>query len=301
MKGRYPELLEWIRRRHRAGSTIYSACSGAVLLAATGLLERARGDVPLGLSGSVPHPLPRRPVPSRAEPRLRRSNRPDRDRGRHHVLARSGDPHHLAPLQPRRGAADRQGLPPEVARRGPAALCQPGAPSAPCRRGRSSCRELACAALPRAACGRCRRGGIRDSGAQPEAALQGRDGIDADRPGAEPAHRGSKAHPGERHGSFEDIAAEVGYENPAFFRRLFKRCTGSRPGEYRRMFRPFATAADVRARPNRRRRELSEADPVARTCAAASVARRAGAAGPARRRDRGSGAGRGRGRGTRGG
>ena len=39
MKGRYPELLEWIRRRHRAGSTIYSACSGAVLLAATGLLD----------------------------------------------------------------------------------------------------------------------------------------------------------------------------------------------------------------------------------------------------------------------
>jgi transcriptional regulator GlxA family with amidase domain len=39
IKGRYPELLDWIRRRHRAGSTIYSACSGAVLLAATGLLD----------------------------------------------------------------------------------------------------------------------------------------------------------------------------------------------------------------------------------------------------------------------
>jgi transcriptional regulator GlxA family with amidase domain len=39
MRGRYPELLDWIRRRHRAGSTIYSACSGAVLLAATGLLD----------------------------------------------------------------------------------------------------------------------------------------------------------------------------------------------------------------------------------------------------------------------
>jgi transcriptional regulator GlxA family with amidase domain len=47
--------------------------------------------------------------------------------------------------------------------------------------------------------------------------------------------------------SFEDIAAEVGYENPAFFRRLFKRCTGLTPGEYRRMFRPFATATDLPA------------------------------------------------------
>ena len=43
---------------------------------------------------------------------------------------------------------------------------------------------------------------------------------------------------------FEAIAAEVGYENPAFFRRLFKRCTGLTPGQYRRMFRPFAGAAD---------------------------------------------------------
>ena len=34
----------------------------------------------------------------------------------------------------------------------------------------------------------------------------------------------------------ETIAAEVGYENPAFFRRLFKRLTTVTPGAYRRMF-----------------------------------------------------------------
>jgi transcriptional regulator GlxA family with amidase domain len=37
----------------------------------------------------------------------------------------------------------------------------------------------------------------------------------------------------------ETVAAEVGYENHAFFRRLFRRCTGLTPGEYRRMFRPI--------------------------------------------------------------
>jgi YesN/AraC family two-component response regulator len=37
----------------------------------------------------------------------------------------------------------------------------------------------------------------------------------------------------------DDIAAQVGYENPAFFRRLFKRCTGLTPGAYRRMFQPL--------------------------------------------------------------
>jgi len=42
--------------------------------------------------------------------------------------------------------------------------------------------------------------------------------------------------------SSDDIAADVGYENPAFFRRLFKRYTGMTPGQYRRMFRPIAGA-----------------------------------------------------------
>jgi transcriptional regulator GlxA family with amidase domain len=37
--GRYPELIDWIRRCHAQGSTICSACSGAVLLAETGLLD----------------------------------------------------------------------------------------------------------------------------------------------------------------------------------------------------------------------------------------------------------------------
>ena len=38
----------------------------------------------------------------------------------------------------------------------------------------------------------------------------------------------------------DDIAALVGYENPAFFRRLFKRTTGLTPGAYRRMFQPLS-------------------------------------------------------------
>src|SRR5690606_8625875 len=38
----------------------------------------------------------------------------------------------------------------------------------------------------------------------------------------------------------DDIAAEVGYDNAAFFRRLFKRTTGLTPGAYRRMFQPLA-------------------------------------------------------------
>jgi len=42
LQGRYPKLIEWIRRRHKLGSAVYSACSGAVLLAETGLLDGCR-------------------------------------------------------------------------------------------------------------------------------------------------------------------------------------------------------------------------------------------------------------------
>jgi transcriptional regulator GlxA family with amidase domain len=38
----------------------------------------------------------------------------------------------------------------------------------------------------------------------------------------------------------DEISAQVGYEEPAFFRRLFKRLTGLTPGEYRRLFQPVA-------------------------------------------------------------
>jgi len=37
--GRYPELMDWIRRKHKEGSTLYSACSGSIMLAETGLLD----------------------------------------------------------------------------------------------------------------------------------------------------------------------------------------------------------------------------------------------------------------------
>lgn len=42
----------------------------------------------------------------------------------------------------------------------------------------------------------------------------------------------------------DEIAALVGYENPAFFRRLFKRSTGLTPGAYRRMFQPLGSASN---------------------------------------------------------
>ena len=39
LDGRYPDLIEWLRRRYGRGAHLYSACSGAILLAETGLLD----------------------------------------------------------------------------------------------------------------------------------------------------------------------------------------------------------------------------------------------------------------------
>jgi transcriptional regulator GlxA family with amidase domain len=42
----------------------------------------------------------------------------------------------------------------------------------------------------------------------------------------------------------DQIAADVGYENTAFFRRLFKRSTGLAASQYRRMFQPMLNHPD---------------------------------------------------------
>ena len=39
VQGRYPELVEWLRRVHSEGALVCSACSGALLIAETGLLS----------------------------------------------------------------------------------------------------------------------------------------------------------------------------------------------------------------------------------------------------------------------
>jgi len=39
IKGRYPGLMHWLRDKHQQGAYLYSACSGAILLAETGLLN----------------------------------------------------------------------------------------------------------------------------------------------------------------------------------------------------------------------------------------------------------------------
>jgi AraC-like DNA-binding protein len=49
--------------------------------------------------------------------------------------------------------------------------------------------------------------------------------------------------------SVDEVGWKVGYEEPAFFRRLFKRTTGVTPGAYRRRFQvpDFLSTASPRS------------------------------------------------------
>ncbi len=51
------------------------------------------------------------------------------------------------------------------------------------------------------------------------------------------------------HLTIDAIITDTGYEDAAFFRRLFKRRTGVTPSEYRRMFQPIADRATARPAP----------------------------------------------------
>lgn len=47
------------------------------------------------------------------------------------------------------------------------------------------------------------------------------------------------------HGGVDDVGYSVGYEDPTFFRRLFKRTTGMTPAAYRRKYTPIVAAWDL--------------------------------------------------------
>jgi transcriptional regulator GlxA family with amidase domain len=247
MKGRYPELLDWIRRRHRAGSTIYSACSGAVLLAATGLLNGREATSHWGYQDLFRTRFP--DVQFRPEPNLVFADRTGRivtaggTTSWHdlaiHIIARHCSPGEALRIAkvyllkwhgegqlPYASLVRRQPHADSVVRHAEDWLAQ-------------HFREPHAVAAAVAASGIPERSLKRRFKIATGSTLIGQ----VQNLRIEEAKRILETG----NSSFEDIAAEVGYENPAFFRRLFKRCTGLTPGQYRRMFRPFAAAADLPA------------------------------------------------------
>jgi transcriptional regulator GlxA family with amidase domain len=61
-KGRYPHVIDWIRRMHARGAVLCSACSGIFLLAETGLFDGRDSTVHFGYAGKFAAAYPTVPI-----------------------------------------------------------------------------------------------------------------------------------------------------------------------------------------------------------------------------------------------
>ena len=234
--GRYPELVDWVNRMHAGGALICSACSGIFLLAETGLFDGADATVHFGYAGAFAAAFPQ--VPIHPERVLVVS-------GRREELISSGASmtwHDLVLYLIARhmGAAAAR----SIARFFALQWHQDGLAPYIVFEGRKDHGDTAIQAAQDWVATHFSvanpleemilRAGLTErtfkrrftaaAGVSPIAYVQ--------RLRIEEAKRrleGTEA-------SVDEISWQVGYEEPAFFRRLFKRVTGLAPGAYRRRF-----------------------------------------------------------------
>lgn len=239
LKGRYPALVEWIRARYESGAHLYSACSGALMLAEAGLLDGRDATSHWGYQDLFRRQYPQ--VRFHPEPNLCFGDQSGRivtaggTTSWHdlalHIIAR-----HVSPGEAMRIAKvyllkwhDAGQLPYE-----PLVRQQPHADAVvrSCERWLSErFRETGAVA------------GVVSHARIPERTLKRRfktatglaiiDYVQNLR--LEEAKRLLESS----EAPVDEIGFAIGYEDSSFFRRLFKRRTGVSPGRYRRMFQPI--------------------------------------------------------------
>ena len=239
VEGRYPEIIDWIKQLHKKGTYIYSVCSGAILLAATGLLNGRDATSHWAYADLFRQRYP--DIHFKPEPNLCFAD-PD---GRvvtaggitswHdlviHIISRHcnpGEAMHIAKVYLLKWHGEGQLPYATLVRRTMHA-------DAVIRNVENwlieHFREKNCIAQVVEIFGVPERSLKRRFKAATGSSLI----VYIQNLRVEEAKRqleyGAVA--------VDDISAETGYEDPAFFRRLFKRTTGLTPSHYRRMFQPI--------------------------------------------------------------
>ena len=241
--GRYPDLMDWIRYRYKDGATIYSACSGSIMLAETGLLDGCDATSHWGYQDLFRKQYPK--VRFRPEPNLVFADAAGRivtaggTTSWHdlaiHIISRHSSPGEalrIAKVYLLKWHSEGQLPYASLVRRSPHAdsvvrTCE--------NRLGENYRE------PDAIKKVVELSGI------PERTLKRRFKAAT---GVTLIEYIQNLRIEEAKGlleagsiSIDDISAAVSYEDSSFFRRLFKRLTGLTPSQYRRMFQPVTGAS----------------------------------------------------------
>lgn len=237
MHDRYAELKEWIRQCYRGGASIYTACSGSILLAATGLLDDREATSHWGYQDlfrkSFPsirfNPAPNLVIADTQGRIVTAGGTTSWHDLALHIIARHcspGEALRIAKVYLLKWHSEGQLPFANLVRRQPHA-------DAVVRRAEewlgTHFRNARAVSGVVAACGIPERSLKRRFKAAAASSLI--DHVQNLR--VEEAKRLLESESV----SADDIAAMVGYDNSAFFRRLFRRCTGLTPSAYRRMFR----------------------------------------------------------------
>jgi len=242
LHGRYPALMNWLRERYAAGAYLYSACAGAIMLAEAGLLDNlaATSHWAYGDLFRTCYPA----VRFRAEPNLVLAD----NRGRLVTAGGTTSWHDLAIhiIAKHCGPAEAMKIAKVYLLKWHDEGQAPYASLVQANRHADSvvrqCEDWLADRFREPHAVRL----VVEQARIPERSLKRRfkaatgraliDHVQALR--IEEAKRLLETSGM----SVEAISVAVGYEQTAFFRRLFKRLTGITPGQYRRMFQPILAA-----------------------------------------------------------
>lgn len=236
--GRHGALIDWLRHQYRSGAKIYSACSGSVLLAETGLLDGCEATSHWGYEDLFRKLYPR--VKFRPDPNLAFAD----PAGRIVTAGGTSSWHDLALY-----IIARHASPNEAMRIAKVYLLKWHSEG-----------QLPYAALIRRsphadsivrACEECLSKHFRDNDALeaavrrssvPERTLKRRFKAATGHSLIEYLQNVRIEHAKHLLESstlpVDEISVQAGYEDASFFRRLFRRRTGLSPSQYRRMFQP---------------------------------------------------------------
>ncbi len=237
--GRYPALVEWVRRAYREGAELYSACSGSILLAETGLLDGRSATSHWGYTDMFKRDYPRVNFDATSNlvyaDRLGKIVTAGGTTSWHdlalHIIARHaspGDALHIAKVYLLKWHPEGQLPYTGLVRRTPHAdsivkNCETWM-SGHYHDNDAIKQIINMVDVPerslkrrfKSATGNTLIGHLQNLRIEEAKRILEEDGLPID-----------------------EVSVEVGYMDVSFFRRLFKRLTGLSPGQYRRMFQPI--------------------------------------------------------------